>query len=88
MKIIVTSLVALSLVAGLAGQADAARHKKKRLHTSHHSMPYRARTYGYRGPAASDSPDGYYEHVLDKVPFGSKLWWSIYDEHSGGGQHR
>ena len=83
MKVIVTSLVALSLVASLGGQADAARHQKKRLHTSDHSKPYRARTYGYRGSAASHSSNGYYEHVLDKVPFGSQRWWDIYFEQHG-----
>ena len=25
----------------------------------------------------------YYEHVLEKVPFGSKRWWSIYEEQHG-----
>jgi hypothetical protein len=83
MKVIFTSLVALSLVAGLWGRADAARHQKKRFHTSHHSQPDRARTYGYRGSAASDNSNGYYEHVLDKVPFGSQRWWSIYFEQHG-----
>ena len=35
---------------------------------------------------AATSGDGeanYYEHVLEKVPFGSKRWWSIYEEQHG-----
>jgi hypothetical protein len=79
MKAILTSLVAMSLVAGLAGHADAATHKKKRLQANHHSKSYRTTT---RQPASNGSSD-YYEHLLDKVPFGSQRWWSIYDEQHG-----
>lgn len=34
-----------------------------------------------RLPAAADT--SYYEHVLEKVPFGSKRWWDIYEEQHG-----
>ena len=83
MRAMLTSLVALSLVTGLAGQADAAssaNRKKKRLQGNHYAKPYR--TTG-RQPASNGSSDDYYEHLLDKAPFGSKRWWSIYDEQRG-----
>jgi hypothetical protein len=81
MKTLVTSLVALSFAAGLAGHADAATHKKKRLQASHYGKQY-SRVYGYRDP--DDSIGGYYEHRLDAVRFGSQRWWKIYDEQQGG----
>jgi hypothetical protein len=81
MKTILTSLVALSFAAGLAGHADAATYKKKRLQPSHYSKHY-GRAYGYRDP--DDSIGGYYEHRLEAVRFGSARWWHIYDEQHGG----
>ena len=83
MKIIVTSLVALSFAAGLAGSAEAATRKnKKRLYASHYGKSY-ARAYGYRD--ADDSiARRYYEHRLEAVRFGSQRWWKIYDEQQGG----
>jgi hypothetical protein len=79
MKTIVTSLVALAVAAGVAGHAEAATYKKKRLHSGHH--PHYYRSYGYRHP--DDSIGGYYEHRLDAVRFGSQRWWKIYDEQRG-----
>ena len=82
MKTLVATVVALSFVAGLAGQADAATYtKKKRLHSSHYGKQY-SRVYGYRDN--DDSIGGYYEHRLDAVRFGSQRWWKIYDEQNGG----
>ena len=83
-KAIVGSLAALSLVAGLAGHADAAsRQYKKRLKTSQYGKSDPAKARGDRKPASSDNESDYYEHILDKAPFGSKRWWSIYDEQHG-----
>ena len=78
----ISSLVALSLAAGLGGQADAAaRPQKKRLHASHDSTrPPKARN---RLPGSGNGEAGYYEHVLEKVPFGSKRGWDIYEEQHG-----
>jgi Ni/Co efflux regulator RcnB len=82
MKTLVAAVVALSFVAGLAGQADAATStKKKRLHSTHSGKQY-YRAHGYRDP--DDSIGGYYEHRLDAVRFGSQRWWKIYDEQRGG----
>jgi hypothetical protein len=79
MKTLLTSLVALSLAAGLAGHADAANRKKKQFQANPYSKSYRTTT---RQPASNGSND-YYEHLLDKVPFGSQRWWSIYHEQHG-----
>jgi hypothetical protein len=72
----------LSLAAGLAGQADAAaRPQKKRLDATHDgTRPAVARN---RKPGSGNGEAGYYEHVLEKVPFGSKRWWGIYEEQHG-----
>ena len=78
----ISPLVALSLVAGLAGPADAAgRPQKKRLQASHHST--HAPKARYRKLGSGDGAESYYEHVLEKVPFGSKRWWGIYEEQHG-----
>lgn len=83
MKAVITALIAFSLTASFVGHAAAARHKKRQHYENHHSKQYRARPYGYREPRANGSSDGYYEHVLDKVPFGSQRWWTIYFEQHG-----
>jgi hypothetical protein len=78
MKGLVTTVVALSFVAGLAGHADAATdRKKKRLQASHYGKHY-SRVYSYRR-----SNDGYHEQLLQAVPFGSKQWWEIYERQRG-----
>ena len=84
MRSIVSSVVALSLMAALAGHADAAsRQQKKRLKASHQSSAHAAKTRATRKPASGEAELDYYEHILDKVPLGSKRWWSIYDEQHG-----
>ena len=76
MKKIFALLVALMLAAALSGQAGAATAKKKRLH-GQHGEPY-------ANPLAANGYAGYYERVLDKVPFGSQLWWRVYDSQPKG----
>ena len=74
------ALVVLLLAAGLAGHADAAdQPQKKRLQAARHPQP-KAR---YRTPGSKGGETSYYEHVLEKVPFGSKRWWGIYEEQHG-----
>jgi hypothetical protein len=80
-KVIGSYLGILAIAVGLATDADAVTYKKKRLQVGQH--PNRASsTY----PDQDDSPDGYYEHRLQAVRFGSRRWWAIFDEQSGGGQ--
>jgi hypothetical protein len=77
MKRTVFSLVVLSLATGLSGQVAAATIKKKRLH-----VPQQGESYS--NPLAANGYSGYYERVLDKVPFGSQLWWRVYDSQPKG----
>ena len=87
MKIIVASVAALFLAAGLAGHADAASYKKKKKRLqAHHYGKYYPRTQRYRDE--DDSIGGYYEHQLEAVRFGSARWWKIYEERMGGGTRR
>jgi hypothetical protein len=65
-----------------AGHADAAdRPQKQRLAGRSGSPTLKAR--GDRKPAPAPGEATYYEHVLEKVPFGSKRWWDIYEEQHG-----
>ena len=86
MKDIATGLIALAIAAGFASQADASVNKKRKgtQLAQHHTYSPRA----YRQRDDDDNPYGYYEHRLEAVRFGSKRWWKIYDEQSGGGQRR
>ena len=76
------ALVVLWLATGLAGHADAAAQpQKKHMQAARHPTPQpKAR---YRKPGSGDGETSYYEHVLEKVPFGSKRWWDIYEEQHG-----
>jgi hypothetical protein len=78
MKTIVACLGVLALVASLAAHADAATYKKeKRLYSS-------AYPKATNRSDQDDSPYGYYEHRLESVRFGSRRWWSIFNEQGGG----
>ena len=81
-KLVMTSLAALLVVAGATGHADAANQKKKR-YASHYGK-YSSPPATYGSPAAGNNSSGYYEHVLDKARFGSQRWWQIYEEQHGG----
>ena len=83
MKNIAALLTMLAVVAGLASQAEAATHRKKK-HV--YAQQYRAYPPKVDRQRDDDDPSGYYEHRLEAVRFGSRRWWLIYDEHSGGGQ--
>jgi hypothetical protein len=76
MKIVVTAVVSLALAVSLAGQVSAAPLRNKKQAHRQHTMtkPSHPRPQG-----GSD----YFEHVLEKVPFGSQRWWSVYDEQHG-----
>ena len=57
----------LALIQG--GPADAAARKKT---SSTRDIGMRA------NPLAANGYAGYYERVLDRVPYGSQLWWRVY----------
>lgn len=81
MKTVVAAAAGLALLAGLAGPADAgARSKKPRAHANSHageaSRPARPR---------AQEQDSYYEHIADKLPIGSSIWWDqMMRERRGG----
>jgi hypothetical protein len=75
------ALLALWLAAGLAGHANAGQPQRKRLPAGHSST--HAPKARYHKPASAAADTSYYEHVLEKVPFGSKRWWDIYEEQHG-----
>jgi hypothetical protein len=72
------SLVVAMLAAGLASNSMAAPHKKRAGAgiARQTAMPGRA--------LAGVGHDGYYEQILDKAPFGSQLWWRIYEAQPKG----
>jgi hypothetical protein len=75
MKMVV-AVVSLALLASLANQVTAAQPRnKKRAHRQH----------AITKPSSRPSQGGgdYYEHLLNKVPFGSQKWWTIYNEQHG-----
>ena len=80
MKAILATLLALSLVAGLAEQASAATDRKHKRKT-HSYRQAGAKTVPER--AAKTEPD-WYPHDSSVLPFGSQLWWRQKERESGG----
>ena len=78
MKATLAALLSLALVGAAAGDATAAAPKKKHTpYASKYSKHYAGRHNGWR---RGESFAGYYEHTLDRVPFGSAQWWSVRQE--------
>ena len=83
---VIAGLIALVATAALVNQADAATYRKKKRE---YVQQYRAIAPSVaRLRDGDDDAGGYYEHRLEAVRFGSQRWWRIFDEHSGGSQHR
>lgn len=84
MKAMIATCVALSFVAGLAGQASAeAKQKRKHYSNRHVSI----KTYDYRARSGSHDPNAipdWYPHDSSQLPFGSKIWWEQKGRESGG----
>jgi hypothetical protein len=83
---VIYGVIALVATVALATPADAATHKKKKRGYAQQYRAYTPSVDPQRGD--DDSATGYYEHRLEAVRFGSRRWWRIFDEHSGGSQHR
>ena len=81
MKAVVTGLVSAGLTFALAGSAGASPRK-------HHHHSYRDNSPSAiaerQRHASTFDPTQYYEHQLDKVPFGTQTWWDQYDREHGG----
>jgi hypothetical protein len=80
---ILAPLLALIMVAvpaaSLAAQADAFGQEKKGQQISRQIKPGGAGTRTNRNPMGASDANGYQEHLLEKVPFGSRRWWTIYE---------
>jgi hypothetical protein len=72
MKTFLTVLMTVVLGTGLTAEAGAAAAKRKRPHAVAYERPA-------GNPLAANGYTGYYERVLDRVPYGSQLWWRVYD---------
>ena len=78
MKIVVLAAVVLALAASLVGQVTAAPLRNKKQTHRQHTIT--------KPPRPTQGGGDYYEHVLDKVPFGSRRWWDVYrQQHYRGG---
>ena len=66
------------LAVGLASDARAAPYKKWAVA----GIARKAAMPGHS--LAASGYAGYYEHILDKVPFGSQLWWRVYESQPKG----
>jgi hypothetical protein len=75
---IAASLVVPMLAVGLAGNGMAAPYKKRA------EAGIARRTAASERSMAANGYAGYYEHILDKVPFGSQLWWRVYESQPKG----
>jgi len=67
------TIMVLLLTLCQAGPADAAARKK-----TQHAYHYTSETSMRANPLAANGYTGYYERVLDRVPYGSQLWWRVY----------
>jgi hypothetical protein len=74
----IAALLVVSLVVSPTSNAKASPHKKRADAGLVRQAAVPARSL------AANGYTGYYEHVLDKVPFGSQLWWRVYDSQPKG----
>jgi hypothetical protein len=76
---IAVSLAVLLLAVGPTSNGTAAPYKKR-------SKAGTTRTVAMPGRSSADHgyDGGYYEQILDKVPFGSQRWWRIYEAQPKG----
>jgi hypothetical protein len=80
MRTVIASLLAASLLAGLAGTADAATAKKKKRYTATEQSQARSQSSGRRELSDFSRPED--------LPTGSSEWWRAMDREGRGGQNR
>jgi hypothetical protein len=86
MRNILTVLLSLALVFGVATAADA---KSKKQRQGYHSQPqsYSPATVAERQRRASSFDETqYYEVDSRRLPFGSAAWWRQLQQETDGGQ--
>ena len=82
MKTIATALVTAGLVLSAASPSLAAQHKRNYAGNNSPSAIAERQRH-----ANTFDPTQYYEHQLDKIPFGTRTWWDQYDREHGGTRH-
>jgi hypothetical protein len=78
MKAVICGLLGLSLLAAISAPADAGSGARKHRTAKPHS---RSQSYRQVRPR-----DDYHEHIADKLPFGSSLWWEQMNRERRGGR--
>lgn len=81
MKILTTGMLSLAL---MAPQATASMAESGRHHRYSHSYNSPSAIAERQRHASTFDPTQYYEHRLDKIPFGTQTWWDQYDREHGG----
>lgn len=77
-KTVIAGAIGLSLLAGFASPADAGARAKK--HKDYAKQDGQYSTY-----RRVQDGDTYYEHLADKLPIGSSIWWDqMVRERRGG----
>jgi hypothetical protein len=69
--VLLATLLAATWV--LSAAASAASKPRKHKHRGYNNDRAYERSYSYRQGRSSNSD--YYEHLADKLPFGSQRWW-------------
>jgi len=86
MRNILTGLLSLALVFGVATAADA-KSKKKRQVSHIYSQNYSPATVAERQRRAGTFDETqYYEVDSRRLPFGSAAWWRQLQQETDGGQ--
>jgi hypothetical protein len=92
LRIVLTALVSVALLSTPAAPVFTqgytqgyAKHRyaKKNKHVRRYASPFDGSYVSVQG-GNSD----YYEHIADKLPFGSALWWRQMDVEGRGGRPR
>ena len=75
----IAAFISVAVIGACSGLAEAANVKKKKRY-------YRPHPYQAERVKPDEDPTGYYERLLNAVPFGSKRWWQIYEDQMGSGR--
>ena len=74
MKTIITAIVSVAFLAGIAGTADAAKKKRYRSDTYYYSNSPSSIAERQRHARTFDETQ-YFERDSNKIPFGTAEWW-------------
>jgi hypothetical protein len=83
-KMVAVAAATLIIAPTLVEPADAGGVRKKRQRVVQYQPPGETVARSYRNPMAENGYTGYYENILSNVPFGSQVWWRVYDSYPKG----